>query len=216
VRREKVLELVPDNTKVIDIASGPGIMVEGLQKKGCMVTCVDAAPEMIAITKKEHPKTAAVVGDAYDLPFDHMQFDVALAMGLIEYLEHEERFLAEAARVLKRNGLLIITFPNAAAPWRLFNNLAVPVIRLIRMLTGKKKGGSITHREYTLRRAEKLLLRSGFTTETIRSYNFKLVPYPFDVWFPLFTVAQSKLFEYLDRTPLRWIGTAFIVSARKK
>lgn len=229
VRREKVLTLVPDGTNVVDIASGPGVMIPGLRKKNCRITCTDAAPEMIERTKEEYglpaeasaqagdaPDIRAVVGDAYALPFERGEFDVATAMGLIEYLEHEGKFLGEASRILKEKGLLIVTFPNYWSPWRMTNRLALDVIRLARKLLGREKFGPVTHREYTARRARELLAKHGFTPERTVYYNFKLVPYPFDVKLPRLTVAQSKLFEYLDRTPLRFFGTGFIVSAKKK
>ncbi|MEY4747068.1 MAG: hypothetical protein RLZZ416_117 [Candidatus Parcubacteria bacterium] len=219
VRREKVLAMVPRESRVLDIASGPGVMVEGLRGKDCRITCVDAAPEMIARAKEEHASKSDVeclVGDAYELPLESGQFDVALAMGLIEYLEFEERFLREAARVLKPNGMFIITFPNYVSPWRACNRFFLSMISALRVLVGKKKAGSVAHREYTARSARKILEQAGFSTESIVYYNFKLVPYPFDVWFPRLTVAQSRLFEHLDRGVMRWLGTGFIVKAKKE
>src|SRR5437879_4691181 len=97
VRREKVLALVKGGSNVVDIASGPGVMIAAFRSKGCTVTCVDAAPEMIARAKEEYPDVAAVVGDAYELPFENARFDVATAMGLIEYLEDEGKFLKETS-----------------------------------------------------------------------------------------------------------------------
>ena len=91
------------------------------------MTCADAAPEMIARARDEYgiiPDVTAVVGDAYALPFLDKQFDIALAMGLIEYLEDEHSFLRETARVLKDRGELIITFPNYASPWRALNRFS--------------------------------------------------------------------------------------------
>ncbi|QQG37902.1 MAG: class I SAM-dependent methyltransferase [Candidatus Kaiserbacteria bacterium] len=218
VRRGKVLELTPRGTNVVDIASGPGIMISGLRAKGCTVTCVDAAPEMIARTKEEHgsePGVRALVGDAYSLPLGSGEFDVALSMGLIEYLERERDFLQEARRVLKQGGTLIITFPNYASPWRALNRVGLFLVRALRAVLGRQKIGPVTHREYTRERAYELLRKNGFAPEQARYYNFKLVPYPFDVWFPRITVAQSRILEPLDRTFLRWLGTGFIVEARK-
>lgn len=220
VRREKVLALTPDNVSVIDIASGPGVMIPGLRAKGCTVTCIDAAPEMIARAKEEYPDTDTVrsmVGDAYGVALPDASYDVALAMGLIEYLEDEQKFLAETKRLVKPGGSLIITFPNYASPWRAFNRMMLFIVRTIRHLLGREKRAVITHREYTLSRARRILESAGFTPERAWYYNFKLVPYPFDVWFPRFTVWLSKVFEYLDGVFFfRAIGTAFIVKAIRR
>jgi ubiquinone/menaquinone biosynthesis C-methylase UbiE len=215
VRREKVLALTPSKTKVLDIASGPGVMVEALRKKDCLVACVDAAPEMIARTLEEHPGVRAVVGDAYSLPFGNGEFDVALAMGLIEYLEHEDTCLREAHRVLRPGGSLIITFPNYASPWRAFNRFGLYLLSFFR----KPKEFSernVFHREYTVRGADALLRKSGFSPREVVYYNFKLIPYPLDVWFPRFASAQSRVFEPLDATFLKFFGTAFIIKASRQ
>jgi SAM-dependent methyltransferase len=219
VRREKCLALTPDHTNVIDIASGPGVMIQGLRAKNCTVTCVDAAPEMIARAKEEFPDSDTVrsmVGDAYGLDLPAGTYDIALAMGLIEYLEDEGKFLEEAKRLLKPGGSLIVTFPNYVSPWRACNRLMLALVRTLRALLHRQKPVVITHREYTLARAERLLAAHGFTAKRTWYYNFKLVPYPFDVKFPRLTVALSKVFEHLDRLPiLRSIGTGFIVKATR-
>jgi ubiquinone/menaquinone biosynthesis C-methylase UbiE len=211
VRREKVLALVGDGKNVVDIASGPGVMVQALQDMGCTVTCVDAAPEMIARAKEEFPDVEAVVGDAYELPFEDKRFDIATAMGLIEYLDDERRFLKEASRILKPEGTLIITFPNYASPYRAFNRLLLSVVRIFK----GPKPDSVTHREYTRSGAAALLSENGFATDHFIYYNFKLIPYPLDRIFHRTTVLQSKIFEKLDRSILSFVGTGFIIKAHK-
>jgi SAM-dependent methyltransferase len=51
-------------------------------------------------------------GSAEQMPFEPCFFDSVLAGELIEHLKEPERFVAEAQRVLKKNGVLIITTPN--------------------------------------------------------------------------------------------------------
>ncbi|HEY4526519.1 MAG TPA: class I SAM-dependent methyltransferase [Candidatus Paceibacterota bacterium] len=215
VRREKVLAMVPENSKVLDIACGPGVMIPGFRSKHCLITCTDAAPEMIARIKDEYGEVSdltAVVGDAYALPFESYTYDVATAMGLIEYLEDQGTFLGEAHRVLRQGGILIITFPNYHSPWRAANRFLVALKRLL----GQKSSGTVMHREYTARRAMELLTDHGFDVEDVLYYNFKLIPYPLDRKLARFTVMQSRIFEHLDRGPLKWLGTAFIIRATKR
>jgi len=215
VRREKVLAMVPEHSKVLDIACGPGVMIPGLRSKHCLITCTDAAPEMIARIKDEYgdaPDFTAVVGNAYQLPFESGAYDVATAMGLIEYLENETVFLQEANRVLKPGGTFIITFPNHSSPWRAMNRFFVALKHSL----NKKSLGKVTHREYTAARATQLLTDHGFDVEDVLYYNFKLIPYPFDRKLARFTVMQSRLFEHLDRGPFKWFGTGFIVKATKR
>lgn len=214
VRREKVLAMIREGTMVVDIACGPGTMIPGLREKHCRITCTDAAPEMIERLKEEYPEApdlTAVVGNAYALPFESTLFDVATAMGLIEYLDDEAKFLNETNRILKQNGLFVVTFPNYPSPWRAFNRLGVSLKRLL----GRKSSGDVTHREYTARNAARLLEQHGFKVEEVLYYNFRLIPYPLDRFFPHLTVMQSRIFEKLDKTVLRWLGTAFILRATK-
>lgn len=214
VRREKVLAMVPEGSNVVDVASGPGIMIPGLRAKKCRITVSDAAPEMIARVKDEYgnaPDVRAVVADAYKLPFENGEFDVATAMGLVEYLDDEARYLDEMKRIVRPGGLFIITFPNHPSPWRWMGRV---MLKAARLLGKKPTPGNVTHREYTASGATALLNKHGFTSEKIVYYNFKLVPYPLDRWLPRFTVWQSRLFEHLDKGPLRWLGTGFIIKAK--
>ena len=52
------------------------------------------------------------IGDAQGMPFDDNFFDTVVAGELIEHLENPEKFLTEAKRVLKKDGILIISTPN--------------------------------------------------------------------------------------------------------
>ncbi len=217
VRREKVLAMLPEGSgkKILDLASGPGTMIKGLRAKNYDVTCVDAAPDMIELAKKEastDPYVVCEVGDAYGLRFADNAFDIETAMGLIEYLDDEHKYLNEVKRIVKPGGTAIITFPNIWSPWRAWNR----VLRAVRNSVKPHKATGLLHREYTAKRVRALMDEHGFDTVDVLYYNLKLVPYPLDRLFPRFTVWFSHVCEKLDRTPLRWFGTAFIVEARKR
>lgn len=217
IRREKVLKMLPNGAgkKIIDLASGPGIMIKGLRARGYDVTCVDAAPDMIELAKKEagtDPLVKCEVGDAYSLRFRDEEFDIMTAMGLIEYLTDEPKYLREAHRIIKNGGKLIITLPNVWSPWRLWNR----ALRLIAGIFRPNTQDALLHREYTVKEFNELLKAHGFAPTRVWYYNFKIVPFPLDRLLPRLTVLQSKLFEKLDSTPLKFLGTAFIVEATRE
>ena len=56
----------------------------------------------------------SIVGDATQLPFKDETFDVVTSFDLIEHLINPDDFLAEAFRVLKRGGKIVISTPNLA------------------------------------------------------------------------------------------------------
>lgn len=215
-RRQKVLAMIPaGDGDVLDLASGPGVMVDGLLEKGYRVTCADAAPEMIERAKEEHAgkeRVSFMVGDAYGLDVPAEKFDIVTAMGLIEYLDREDDFLTEVGRILKPGGTFIITYPNYTAPWRAWNRLALSLLRLVR----PAKQAEIKHREYTARAAAKQLVAHGFEVVDCDYYNFRLVPHPLDRLFPRVTVLQSRALEFLGKTVLGFLGTGFILKARKR
>ncbi len=214
VRREKVLNMLPDGTgmHILDLACGPGIMIKGLRAKNYRVTAIDAAPDMVELASKELPNDTMVtceVGDAYALSSPDKQFDIVTAMGLIEYLDDEPKYLKEMHRIIKDGGTAIITYPNVWSPWRIWN-------RFLRFVTRPGKKPLLLHREYTVKRTLEQFRAHGFEPTEVLYYNFKLIPFPLDRLLPRFTVWTSSVFEHLDRTPLGFLGTAFIVKATKK
>lgn len=225
VRREKTLAVIPEakeGKKALDIGCGPGIMAEGLLEKNYSVACVDAAPSMINLVKEKfssNPKITAGTGDVNELNFPDNSFDLIIAMGLLEYLGDQEKALQEIKRVAKTGGQIIITFPNKTSPCRIFNRSAAfltkPFSKVLRKILKKPKQ-SLTHKEYTLKQTINFLEKNGLKVSKVIYYNFKLIPYPFDKWFPKFTIWQSKLFERLDNTFLKFLGTGFIIKARKQ
>lgn len=225
VRREKTLAVISEakeGKKALDIGCGPGIMAEGLLKKNYSVACVDAAPSMINLVKEKfssNPKITAETGDVNKLNFSDNSFDLVITMGLLEYLGDQEKALQEIRRVAKTGGQIIITFPNKTSPCRIFNRgavfLAKPFSKLLRKILNKPSQ-ALAHKEYTLKQTVKFLEKNRLKVSKIIYYNFKLIPYPLDKWFPKITIWQSKLFERLDSTFLKFLGTGFIIKARKQ
>jgi SAM-dependent methyltransferase len=77
------------------------------------------------VSKRRHhrpgrkPRTSAIrrranllQGSAEELPFENQLFDVVSCLQVIEHLPEPERFLHEANRVLKEDGLLLLAAPN--------------------------------------------------------------------------------------------------------
>lgn len=223
VRRDKVEQLIQSekgqNKIVLDIGSGPGIMIEALLKSNFKVVAIDAAPQMIELTKKQFPNVESIVSDARKILKPDNTFDVATAMGLVEYFEEDGEFYTEMSRVLKSGGKLLVTYPNVWSPWRLWNRVFLMILRPIRAVLGidtSKKSNNIRHKEYTVSAAKKEMEKFGFVIEDALYYNLRLVPYPFDDMFPRFTVKTSAFFERLDRGLFGWMATAFILKARNK
>jgi SAM-dependent methyltransferase len=85
-----------------------------LQTEARNVTGVDVDPEAIAQARSETGETSAVLlGNGLGLPFEDETFDVVTSFETLEHLHERAAFLAELRRVLRTNGRLILSTPNA-------------------------------------------------------------------------------------------------------
>ena len=97
--------------QVLDIGSGPGFlageMAEEVGAEG-RVHGIDPSDSMLAIARRGETPVEYGRGDALALPFGDEQFDVAVSTQVYEYVEDIEGALAEARRVLRRGGRLLV------------------------------------------------------------------------------------------------------------
>jgi len=97
--------------KVLDLGCGSGRLYGALQGRGVDYTGIDNSLELIAIAKIKYLEANFVVGDVLNLPFPGSSFDKAYSVAVLHHIpstELRKQFFAEAARILKPGGLLII------------------------------------------------------------------------------------------------------------
>jgi ubiquinone/menaquinone biosynthesis C-methylase UbiE len=100
--------------KVLDIACGTGYGLAFLKSSAKSVTGVDVDIEAAKLAMSECDEKARVLlGDGTNLPFHDESFDVVTSFETLEHLHERKLFLSELKRVLKPNGLLILSTPNA-------------------------------------------------------------------------------------------------------
>lgn len=110
---------------VLDCASGTGYGCSLFLNSGAhKVTGVDIDQGAIEYSNRKHhlgEKGDYICGSANDLPLEDECVDVLSSMETLEHLEDEEGLISEFARVLKPEGLLIMSTPNewplAIAPY---------------------------------------------------------------------------------------------------
>lgn len=106
----------------LDVGCGAGLLCEPLARMGATVTGVDAAPENVAAAKS-HAGQAGLTIDyrAGELAEQGLgKFDMVSSMEVIEHVTDPAAFIAELAKHLKADGLLILSTPNRTAASRLF------------------------------------------------------------------------------------------------
>lgn len=102
--------------KVLDVGCGTGRLIGDLLREGADVYGVDVSERMVEIAAKKYSRAHLQVADAYSLPFDDESFDVVVAAFLIVHLKRPEDFFAEAYRILKEGGVLVVSNINQKKP----------------------------------------------------------------------------------------------------
>ena len=99
---------------VLDAASGEGYGSNILAEKAAKVTGLDLCSEAVdnANEKYGSSKLAYVNDSALQMPFADKSFDRVVSFETIEHLPDHRKFLSEIRRVLKDDGILILSSPN--------------------------------------------------------------------------------------------------------
>jgi ubiquinone/menaquinone biosynthesis C-methylase UbiE len=100
---------------VLDVACGEGYGSALLARDAAQVTGVDVSAEAIAHARREY---APVNNASFEcapctrLPLADASIDVAVSFETLEHIAEQDAFLDELARVLRPEGLLILSCPN--------------------------------------------------------------------------------------------------------
>ncbi|MGA1977585.1 MAG: class I SAM-dependent methyltransferase [Bacteroidales bacterium] len=99
---------------VLDLASGEGYGSNLLAEHSKYVYGVDISPEAVEHAKSKYLKNNLVFlhGEAENVPLKDKSTDLCVSFETIEHLENHEAMMAEIKRVLKPDGILIISSPD--------------------------------------------------------------------------------------------------------
>jgi ubiquinone/menaquinone biosynthesis C-methylase UbiE len=89
--------------RVLDIGCGAGNNLLFFSKLGLDITGIDASPYMISMARERLGSRCALKrGLAEDLPYDDNEFDLAVLINTLEFLDEPLQALREAGRVANR------------------------------------------------------------------------------------------------------------------
>ncbi len=98
---------------ILELACGPGIGLGYLQESAKRVEGGDLDPTLVNVGRKHYGSRLDVhVIDAQELPYGDASFDVILLLEAIYYLPEPNRFVSEAMRVLRKDGVVMICLAN--------------------------------------------------------------------------------------------------------
>jgi len=104
-----------NNTTVLDIGCGGGLVSEGLSKIGASVTGIDFIKENIKVAKM-HAKKNNLKINYFVKDFENekiiSKYDVIIILEVLEHLNNWEEFVKKIKLSLKKNGTLIISTIN--------------------------------------------------------------------------------------------------------
>ena len=98
--------------RVLDIASGDGVLAELLAPHSKEYVCVDASARVVVAASERLRRFGHVQvreGDMHALPFEDGHFDLVVLMHALTYAARPAVAVAEAARVLRPGGRLLLS-----------------------------------------------------------------------------------------------------------
>jgi ubiquinone/menaquinone biosynthesis C-methylase UbiE len=216
--------------ELLDVGCGPGMMVSRLldtRAGDFRITACDRSPAMIDAVRRRVPAvgdTRLTVASIEDMPFEPDEFDVVLAMGVLEYVD-ARRAVREIARVVRDDGLVVVTMLNPLSPYRLFDWFVhLPAVRLagqVERLLGRRnwrrhaeaRSGVRALRVSQLRR---ILRSEGLRPERLAYYDVTPLLPPFDRLIRRWARRWRDHPETTVGTGIRGrLGTGYLVTARR-
>jgi len=108
------------NERILDVACGSGELTLKIANRGSKCYGIDLLPESInqakENSKREGIKCNFQVANAEDLPFSDEQFDKVISNCSLEHFQNDIKALNEMNRVLKQNGVLVLSVDSLSYP----------------------------------------------------------------------------------------------------
>jgi demethylmenaquinone methyltransferase/2-methoxy-6-polyprenyl-1,4-benzoquinol methylase len=133
-RRFMVDRLPRDGGRVLDVATGTGLVAEALLARGFDVTALDQSPGMLAAARARFAARVELVEASADaLPFADAAFDHLTFTYLLRYVDDPAATLAELARVVRPGGTVAMVefgLPRGVwrPPWDLWVGVGLPLL----------------------------------------------------------------------------------------
>jgi len=179
------------NKKVLDGGCGTGFFMNILDEMGAKTVGIDIIPTNVILAKNNVPRATTVASDIEILPFKSKTFDLILCTEVLEHCWNDMKALNDFYRVLKPNGILVLTVPNINYKYSL---LEVWLSRIF---------GKLSHHVYTDDSHEELH-RNSYTRlgviEKLEKNNFKITSiFTITKTFSKITNKTVMIIERIDR-----------------
>jgi 2-polyprenyl-3-methyl-5-hydroxy-6-metoxy-1,4-benzoquinol methylase len=195
-----LLKTYPPPKKILEAGCGIGRWVIPLSREKYDVTGIEIEQEAINVIKQYYSDSnlTLVQGDIFRMDFPNKTFDIVLSLGVLEHFEDKtilKKAIYEHMRVLKDNGMLLITVPHLSYMRLLFHMPFLWLVTLVRFIKCKKQ--YFSEYRYSLREFVRILERSKLKVTNI-VYDDLIDPYNFGltVDYPIKRLFASKKVQY--------------------
>ena len=152
VSRDDVL-LIPEGKLVLDAGAGNGYFSRMVQDARNDVVCLETVVELLELCRANSLDVLLRGNLNKNLPFSDNAFDVVLSRTVVEHLFNPWAFFAEAHRILRPGGELIVTTSNKSHVKG----------RILCALGRQRLSDDV--KDFTSRNLRQLLLEYGFEVE---------------------------------------------------
>jgi 2-polyprenyl-3-methyl-5-hydroxy-6-metoxy-1,4-benzoquinol methylase len=173
---------VPLNgTSWLDAGCGTGTLARRLAEQGCEVHAVDAAPEMLRVARELTSRVPVALRINFqqlatieELPFPADCFDGVLCSSVLEYVADPDICVEELRRVLRPNGILLISVPSARSIVRVLWRMTYACTAKV----GRSWPNylSVSKHQYSVGEFRALLLAHGLVTEKCLCFGMPIAP----------------------------------------
>ena len=101
--------------KVLDLGSATGGNTLLILSLGHLVSSLEFSEVGVRIQKSKG--IAVNQGDARDIPYAESSFDVVICLDVLEHIQEDKLVMLEIYRVLRRNGVFLISVPEDPKLW---------------------------------------------------------------------------------------------------
>lgn len=173
-----------DGDNVVDLGCGDGFYLYLLSRLPVKLelTGFDRDQVVLENAKKNlsSKKIRLMEGDLRSIPFEKNTFVKAIMTEVLEHVDNDKKALSEVYRILKPNGILVLTVPSLYFPffWDPINWILQNIFNTHISGTGFFAGIWARHlRLYKRKNLEKLVRQAGFKIEDIDELMTRALPF---------------------------------------
>lgn len=217
VRRREIMKMISglNYYSVVDLGCGTGDFADFFSKNKKQYLGIDNSKEMIIRAQARFSNALFQVDDVENLSLPSETFDLALAIGLIEYLVDPGKFIQETQRILNRSGYLVVQAPHLSSVHQInqiTRTILYPLVIIRRYIT---KQPVVSHICYTESRLISLIKPYGFEHCATHYCNYEF-PWPFyNLWSALCQRISERITKNKNRDKYRLLASNVIVLFRK-